>query len=206
MVDIVIIGGGPAGYISALKAAKLNKEVVLIEKDQLGGTCLNRGCIPTKSLLHASHKFYELSKSEFFGISINEATVDGDSFYVTLISSGTVTVKCNAPSNLSRIQTINSITIYAVARMNNHTETIRYGLSSPSSSYSSSSISGTSYATFSHVVTVNNTPANFNLNNLNIFLSPGYVVFQSQFCILHKMVFFYCFGLPLLCHNTNIFL
>ena len=50
MVDIVIIGGGPAGYISALKAAKLNKEVVLIEKDQLGGTCLNRGCIPTKSL------------------------------------------------------------------------------------------------------------------------------------------------------------
>ena len=76
MVDIVIIGGGPAGYISALKAAKLNKEVVLIEKDQLGGTCLNRGCIPTKSLLHASHKFYELSKSEFFGISINEATVD----------------------------------------------------------------------------------------------------------------------------------
>ena len=76
MVDIVIIGGGPAGYISALKAAKLNKEVVLIEKDQLGGTCLNRGCIPTKSLLHASHKFNELSKSEFFGISINEATVD----------------------------------------------------------------------------------------------------------------------------------
>ena len=102
---------------------------------------------------------------------INEATADGDSSYVTLTPSGTVTVKCNAPSNLSRIQTINSITIYAVARMNNRTETIRYGLSSPSSSYSSSSISGTSYATFSHVVTVNNTPANFNLNNLNIFLT-----------------------------------
>lgn len=102
---------------------------------------------------------------------INEATADGDSSYVALTPSGTVTVKCNAPSNLSRIQTINSITIYAVARINNHTETIRYGLSSPSSSYGSSSISGTSYATFLHVVTVNNTPANFDLNNLNIFLT-----------------------------------
>ncbi|MCR2811831.1 dihydrolipoyl dehydrogenase [Microbacterium sp. zg.Y1090] len=51
--DIVILGGGSGGYAAALRAAELGKSVVLIEKDKLGGTCLHRGCIPTKALLHA---------------------------------------------------------------------------------------------------------------------------------------------------------
>src|SRR5690606_27314735 len=52
--DLVILGGGSGGYAAALRAAELGKSVVLVEKDKLGGTCLHRGCIPTKALLHAA--------------------------------------------------------------------------------------------------------------------------------------------------------
>ena len=57
MKHIVIIGGGPAGYPAALKAANLGAQVTLIEKNKLGGVCLNCGCIPSKSLLDAAHRF-----------------------------------------------------------------------------------------------------------------------------------------------------
>ena len=53
LFDLIVIGGGPAGYTAALEAASLSRSVLLIERDQLGGTCLNRGCIPTKMLLGA---------------------------------------------------------------------------------------------------------------------------------------------------------
>ena len=52
--DIAIIGGGPGGYTAAEKAAKAGRSVVLFEKEDLGGTCLNRGCMPTKALLHSA--------------------------------------------------------------------------------------------------------------------------------------------------------
>ncbi|MDQ4092947.1 MAG: FAD-dependent oxidoreductase, partial [Actinomycetota bacterium] len=52
--DLVILGGGSGGYACALRAAQLGLSVVLVEKDKLGGTCLHRGCIPTKALLHAA--------------------------------------------------------------------------------------------------------------------------------------------------------
>ena len=52
--DLVILGGGSGGYACALRAAELGMRVVLIEKDKVGGTCLHRGCIPTKALLHAA--------------------------------------------------------------------------------------------------------------------------------------------------------
>ena len=58
--DIAIIGGGPGGYTAAEKAAKAGLQVVLFEKDYLGGTCLNRGCMPTKSLLHSAETFAAL--------------------------------------------------------------------------------------------------------------------------------------------------
>ena len=53
-VDVVILGGGSGGYACALRSAELGLSVVLIDKDKLGGTCLHRGCIPTKALLHAA--------------------------------------------------------------------------------------------------------------------------------------------------------
>jgi dihydrolipoamide dehydrogenase len=57
-MKITVLGGGPGGYEAAIAAAKKGAEVVLIEKDKVGGTCLNRGCIPTKALL-ASYEVYE---------------------------------------------------------------------------------------------------------------------------------------------------
>lgn len=54
--ELVILGAGPAGYEAAIHAAQCGMQVVLIEKDQVGGTCLNRGCIPTKSLLYQAHQ------------------------------------------------------------------------------------------------------------------------------------------------------
>ena len=53
-MKLTIIGGGPGGYIAAIRAAQLGAEVTLIEKNAMGGTCLNVGCIPTKALLHAA--------------------------------------------------------------------------------------------------------------------------------------------------------
>lgn len=61
-VDLIVIGAGPAGYEAAIHAAQSGMQVVLIEKDQIGGTCLNRGCIPTKSLLYQAHQIHEASQ------------------------------------------------------------------------------------------------------------------------------------------------
>jgi len=66
--DIVILGGGSGGYACALRAAELGKRVALIEKEKVGGTCLHRGCIPTKALLHAAEVADSSRESEKFGI------------------------------------------------------------------------------------------------------------------------------------------
>jgi dihydrolipoamide dehydrogenase len=72
--DIVILGGGSGGYACALRAAELGKRVALIEKDKVGGTCLHRGCIPTKALLHAAEVADQARESETFGV---RASFDG---------------------------------------------------------------------------------------------------------------------------------
>ena len=75
--DIAIIGGGPAGYVCAIRAAQLGYSVCCIEKGKtLGGTCLNIGCIPSKSLLHTSHLFKQSSNLESFGISFSGLAFD----------------------------------------------------------------------------------------------------------------------------------
>ncbi|XVQ06797.1 dihydrolipoyl dehydrogenase [Spirillospora sp. CA-255316] len=66
--DLVILGGGPGGYAAAFRAADLGQSVVLIEKDKLGGTCLHRGCIPTKALLHAAEVADTARAGEQFGV------------------------------------------------------------------------------------------------------------------------------------------
>jgi len=72
--DLVILGGGSGGYACALRAAELGKSVILIDKDKLGGTCLHRGCIPTKALLHAAEIADAARESEQFGV---RATLEG---------------------------------------------------------------------------------------------------------------------------------
>ena len=66
--DIVVLGGGSGGYACALRAAELGKRVALIEKDKVGGTCLHKGCIPTKALLHSAEVADQARESETFGV------------------------------------------------------------------------------------------------------------------------------------------
>ncbi|WP_150270829.1 dihydrolipoyl dehydrogenase [Paenibacillus tepidiphilus] len=66
--DVAILGGGTGGYVAAIRAAQLGKSVVIIEQDKLGGTCLHRGCIPSKSLLRSAEVYAEINESEIYGI------------------------------------------------------------------------------------------------------------------------------------------
>ena len=76
MKKITIIGGGPAGYAAALYANNFELEVTLIESDILGGTCLNRGCIPAKYWLHVAELNHEINHAHEFGIEINETNIN----------------------------------------------------------------------------------------------------------------------------------
>lgn len=76
MYDLGIIGGGPAGYTAALHAGTKGQKVILFEKDKVGGTCLNRGCIPTKAILHSAELYEEIKNSESLGIHADNVTFD----------------------------------------------------------------------------------------------------------------------------------
>ena len=71
--DLIIIGGGPGGYVSAIRAAQLGKKVALVERDQLGGVCLNWGCIPTKSLLESAETYRSIVDAGKMGIECGPA-------------------------------------------------------------------------------------------------------------------------------------
>ena len=58
-LDTVVVGSGPGGYVAAIRAAQLGKKVAIIEKDNIGGVCLNVGCIPSKALINAGHRYQE---------------------------------------------------------------------------------------------------------------------------------------------------
>ncbi|MDA1477249.1 dihydrolipoyl dehydrogenase [Bacillus changyiensis] len=70
-MTLAIIGGGPAGYVAAITAARLGREVVLIDQGPLGGTCLNKGCIPTKSLLESADMYEKVKSASEFGIDLS---------------------------------------------------------------------------------------------------------------------------------------
>ena len=70
--DVIVIGGGPAGYTAAIRASQKGLKTALIEKNELGGTCLNLGCIPTKSLLNASKLFYTMKQGNKLGIQAEQ--------------------------------------------------------------------------------------------------------------------------------------
>jgi dihydrolipoamide dehydrogenase len=74
--DLVVIGGGPAGYPAAIRAGQLGKKVVCIEVERAGGTCLNWGCIPTKALLKSAELYQKMLKAESFGLSVKEPGFD----------------------------------------------------------------------------------------------------------------------------------
>lgn len=74
--DTVIIGGGPGGYVAAIRASELGQKVTLIEKGNLGGVCLNVGCVPSKALINAGHRLQEANDASTFGITTKPATID----------------------------------------------------------------------------------------------------------------------------------
>ncbi len=76
--DLIVIGSGPGGYVAAIKAAKLGLNTALVENRELGGTCLNRGCIPTKTLMHSSHLYQEALSFQEAGIRFTGLSYDYD--------------------------------------------------------------------------------------------------------------------------------
>jgi dihydrolipoamide dehydrogenase len=74
--DVVVLGGGPAGYAFALRGALLGLRIAIVERDKVGGTCLHRGCIPTKALLHAAEIMDNIHEASDFGITAGESSFD----------------------------------------------------------------------------------------------------------------------------------
>ena len=75
-VDLAVIGGGVGGYVSAIRASQLGMDVAIVEKEKMGGHCLNYACIPSKTLIHIADLFYDITHSERFGIKAQGASID----------------------------------------------------------------------------------------------------------------------------------
>lgn len=74
--DLIVIGGGPGGYVAAIRASQMGLKTALVEREHVGGTCLNRGCIPTKALLHASEILWSINNCSDIGIEVENIKVD----------------------------------------------------------------------------------------------------------------------------------
>ena len=74
--DVVVLGGGPGGYTTAIRCNQYGLNVAIVEKDKLGGTCLNRGCIPTKAMLSSAELFAKIKKSDSYGIAVSDFSVN----------------------------------------------------------------------------------------------------------------------------------
>lgn len=100
--SVLVIGGGPGGYVAAIRAAQLGAKVTLIEKAELGGTCLNRGCMPTKAMLHTSEVYHEAVSNADIGIVCKDVTVDWEKvqgFRASVVTKLTSGVKALMKAN-----------------------------------------------------------------------------------------------------------
>ncbi len=88
--DVVVIGAGPGGYVCAIRLAQLGRKTLCVERDRIGGTCLNYGCIPSKALISAAVLYHRIDHSEVMGISVGEKAID---FTATQAWKGTVVEK-----------------------------------------------------------------------------------------------------------------
>ncbi|MGB7606351.1 MAG: dihydrolipoyl dehydrogenase [Lutisporaceae bacterium] len=104
--DVIVIGGGPGGYVAAIKAAQLGADVCLIEKDKVGGTCLNRGCIPTKALWRNAEILNTLKHIKEFGIEL-----DGYSINIEKVQSRKQKVVDQLVSGIEQLLKANKIEV-----------------------------------------------------------------------------------------------
>jgi len=74
--DIIILGSGPGGYVAAIRASQLGMKVAVVEKENLGGVCLNWGCIPTKALLKSAQVFNYINHAQDYGIKVDKPAAD----------------------------------------------------------------------------------------------------------------------------------
>ncbi len=103
--QVVVIGGGPGGYVAAIRAAQLGKDVILIEKEnKLGGMCLHHGCIPSKALIHASNFFYSIRQAGIVGIKTGKVSID-----TKKLQSWKEGIITHLADNLSKLCTLNKV-------------------------------------------------------------------------------------------------
>ncbi|MGB0353687.1 MAG: FAD-dependent oxidoreductase, partial [Paracoccaceae bacterium] len=76
--DVIVIGAGPGGYVAAIRASQLGLKVAIVEREHMGGICLNWGCIPTKAMLRSSEVFHLMHRAKEFGLSANGISYDLD--------------------------------------------------------------------------------------------------------------------------------
>ena len=76
--DVIVLGSGPGGYVTAIRASQLGFKTAIIEKESLGGVCLNWGCIPTKALLKSAQVFNYLQHADQYGLKVKDADKDFD--------------------------------------------------------------------------------------------------------------------------------
>ena len=76
--DMIVIGAGPGGYVCAIRAAQNGLKVAMVEREHLGGICLNWGCIPTKALLRSSEVFHLMERAKDFGLTVDKFGFDLD--------------------------------------------------------------------------------------------------------------------------------
>src|SRR5687767_4091046 len=74
--DLIVLGSGPGGYVAAIRAAQLGLKTAIVEREMLGGICLNWGCIPTKALLRSAEIFHQIKHAESYGLSAGQAGFD----------------------------------------------------------------------------------------------------------------------------------
>ena len=116
--DVVIIGSGPGGYVAAIRAAQLKLKTAIIEKDNLGGICLNWGCIPTKALLRSAEVLHLIKNASEFGINVKNVSID-----FPKIISRSRNISSKLASGIAHLLKKNNITVYkGTAKLINSTK------------------------------------------------------------------------------------
>ena len=113
--DLVVLGAGPGGYVAAARASALGLKVAVVEKDStLGGTCLNRGCIPTKALLHAADLYSEIKEASQIGITVEGAKVDWEK--IQKYKSRVISTNAGGVSHLMKSRKVEVITGFGTVK------------------------------------------------------------------------------------------